>query len=113
MGERREILILSKKRNYYPFFVALVILIIVSCSAEKEQIVADKKSELIQPAKWWEKLPRPVYSTLEKVESSQKWFEVYKLLDDTYAIYEPYQFEEAISYLVIGKKKAVVIDRGG
>ena len=46
------------------------------------------------------------------METSQEWFEVYKLLEATYAIYEPYQFEEAISYLVIGKEKAVVIDTG-
>jgi len=82
------------------------------CKQEQKQAPAEKRSELIQPAKWWEKLPRPVYSTLEKVETSQKWFEVYKLTPDTYAIYEPYQFEEAISYLAVGKKRAVVIDTG-
>ena len=87
-------------------------LVLVQCSVEKKQDVEEQRSELIQPAKWWEKLPRPVYAKLEKVEHSQKWFEVYRLLDNTFAIYEPFQFEEAISYLVIGKDKAVVIDTG-
>ena len=82
------------------------------CSPEKKQATEEKRSELIQPAKWWEKLPRPVYSTLDEVETSQKWFEVYKLTPDTFAIYEPYQFEEAISYLALGKKRAIVIDTG-
>jgi len=90
----------------------LVFLILISCATETKQGEAENRSELIQPQKWWEKLPRPVYATLEKVEISQEWFEVYKLLDATYAIYEPYQFEEAISYLVIGKEKAIVIDTG-
>ena len=90
----------------------LVLLLLISCLTDKKQSDTEKMSELIQPQKWWEKLPRPVYATLEKVETSQEWFEVYKLLDATYAIYEPYQFEEAISYLVIGKEKAVVIDTG-
>lgn len=89
-----------------------VFLMLVQCSTEKKQDAEEQRSELIQPAKWWEKLPRPIYAKLKKVETSQKWFEVYKLLDDTFAIYEPFQFEEAISYLVIGKDKAVVIDTG-
>jgi len=89
-----------------------VFLILINCTTDTKQDEAEKKSELIQPQKWWEKLPRPVYATLEKVETTQDWFEVYKLNDDTYAIYEPYQFEEAISYLVIGKEKAILIDTG-
>ena len=83
-----------------------------SCSSKSKQEAQEKRSELIQPAKWWEKLPRPVYATLEKVDTSQKWFEVYRLTESTYAIYEPYQFEEAISYLLFGEEKAVVIDTG-
>jgi glyoxylase-like metal-dependent hydrolase (beta-lactamase superfamily II) len=61
---------------------------------------------------WWEDLPRPVYATLEAVETKQDWYEVYKLKDGTYALYEPYQFDESISYLLIGEEKAVVIDTG-
>ncbi|MFC1565227.1 MBL fold metallo-hydrolase, partial [candidate division KSB1 bacterium] len=67
---------------------------------------------LVQPSNWYEKLPRPVYATLDKVENSQWWFEVYKLPGNIYAIYEPFQFEEAISYLVIGTDRAVIIDTG-
>lgn len=92
--------------------LAFILLTFLQCSVENKQMAEKKRSELIQPAKWWEKLPRPIYATLEKVETSQKWFEVYKLTEDTYAIYEPYQFEEAISYLATGKKRAVVIDTG-
>ncbi len=97
------------------FFLCSLFFLVLThnqCSLEKKQAPEEKRSELIQPAKWWEKLPRPVYSTLEKVETGQKWFEVYKIAPDTFAIYEPYQFEEAISYLAIGKKRAAVIDTG-
>lgn len=72
----------------------------------------EKPSELVQPENWWEKLPRPVYATLENVGTFQSWFEVYKLTEGTYAIYEPYQFEEAISYLVLGKERGIIIDTG-
>jgi glyoxylase-like metal-dependent hydrolase (beta-lactamase superfamily II) len=84
----------------------------MTCSKEPEEVAEETRSELIQPSKWWESLPRPVYKSLEKVESRQKWYEVYKLTEDTYAIYEPFQFEEAISYLAVGNVKAVVIDTG-
>lgn len=67
---------------------------------------------LIVPIKWWEKLPRTAWKKYEKVEQADSWFEVYKLTDDVFAIYEPGQFEEVISYLVIGKNKAALIDTG-
>ena len=117
MQKRRKFLPRSKNRSIliypiYPNLVFPIFLMLVQCYAEKKQDVEEQRSELIQPAKWWEKLPRPVYAKLEKIETSQTWFEVYKLLDNTFAIYEPFQFDEAISYLVIGKEKAVVIDTG-
>jgi glyoxylase-like metal-dependent hydrolase (beta-lactamase superfamily II) len=68
--------------------------------------------ELVQPSEWWRVHPRPVYGTLEKVGTFQEWFAVYRLADGTYAIYEPNQFEEAISYLVEGSERAVLIDTG-
>ena len=112
MNSTRKKLPYSKKEYFFPFLIILFCLILVHCAGDKKPSATEEKSELIQPAKWWEKLPRPIYATLERVETSQKWLEVYKLIADTYAIYEPYQFEEAISYLVIGKKRAIVIDTG-
>jgi glyoxylase-like metal-dependent hydrolase (beta-lactamase superfamily II) len=67
---------------------------------------------VVVPSRWWEDLPRPAYSELERVESSQPWFEVYRAEPDVYVIYEPGQFEEAISYLVPGEERAAVIDTG-
>lgn len=68
--------------------------------------------DIVRPARWWELLPRPAYSHLERVESSQPWFEVYKVEPDIYVFYEPGQFEEAISYLVLGGERAALIDTG-
>ncbi len=61
---------------------------------------------------WWKALPRKIYSELRKIESHQSWFEVYKIEPDVYVFYEPGQFEEAISYLVVGSGKAALIDTG-
>lgn len=92
--------------SFVPIFIS------TACSQDSKQITEETRSELVQPSKWWESLPRPIFDSLEKVETSQKWFEVYRLTEDTYAIYEPYQFEEAISYLAIGSERSVVIDTG-
>lgn len=61
---------------------------------------------------WWDILPRRVYSSLEKVETSQSWYDVYRLHDWLYALYEGGQYDEALMYLVIGDEQAVVVDGG-
>ncbi|HMC30134.1 MAG TPA: hypothetical protein VKL99_04820, partial [Candidatus Angelobacter sp.] len=49
---------------------------------------------------WCKKLPRAAYSKLERVKVQDPWFEVYKIRPGVFAIYEPHQFEEVISYLI-------------
>jgi glyoxylase-like metal-dependent hydrolase (beta-lactamase superfamily II) len=61
---------------------------------------------------WCKKLPRPQYKTLERVPSADPWFEVYKVAPGVFAIYEPHQFEEVISFLILGDKRAVLFDTG-
>jgi glyoxylase-like metal-dependent hydrolase (beta-lactamase superfamily II)/membrane-bound inhibitor of C-type lysozyme len=61
---------------------------------------------------WWDKLPRPEWSRFERIDQDQDWFEVYRIADGVFAIYEPGQFEEVISFLVTGKEKALLFDTG-
>jgi glyoxylase-like metal-dependent hydrolase (beta-lactamase superfamily II) len=61
---------------------------------------------------WWDALPRPEWSAFEKIEQSEDWFEVYRIDDDIFAIYEPGQFEEVISFLIIGEDFALMFDTG-
>ena len=61
---------------------------------------------------WCKPLPRPEYKALERVTISDPWFEVYKPAPKVYAIYEPHQSEEVISYLIVGEKKALLFDTG-
>ena len=65
-----------------------------------------------QQPEWCEKLPRPAYSKLERVPTADPWFEVYKIRRGVFAIYEPHQLEEVISYLIIGSDKALLFDTG-
>ncbi len=61
---------------------------------------------------WCKALPRPEYKSLERVRASDSWFEVYKVAPGVFAIYEPHQFEEVISYLIVGEKRALLFDTG-
>lgn len=61
---------------------------------------------------WCRPLPRPEYKNLERVSVSDPWFEVYKPAPGVFAIYEPHQFEETISYLIVGEKRAILFDTG-
>ena len=61
---------------------------------------------------WCRPLPRPEYKSLERFTVSDPWFEVYKPASGVFAIYEPHQAEEVISYLVVGKKRALLFDTG-
>jgi glyoxylase-like metal-dependent hydrolase (beta-lactamase superfamily II) len=61
---------------------------------------------------WFDNLPRPQYSSLQRIPTSQSWFHVYAIRPSVFAIYEPYQIEEVISYLIVGSQKSLLIDTG-
>ena len=61
---------------------------------------------------WCKKLPRPDYAKLKRVPSADAWFEVYEVAPKVFAIYEPKQAEEVISYLIVGEKRAILFDTG-
>ena len=61
---------------------------------------------------WCRPLPRPEYKNLERVYISDSWFEVYKPASGVFAIYEPHQAEEVISYLIVGEQGALLFDTG-
>jgi len=65
-----------------------------------------------QEPDWCKELPRPEYNKLARVQVSDAWFEVYKVAAEAYAIYEPHQSEEVISYLILGQQKAMLFDTG-
>jgi glyoxylase-like metal-dependent hydrolase (beta-lactamase superfamily II) len=74
---------------------------------------ADKLKEFAaKTPEWCRALPRPEYKTLQRVLPDEPWFEVYKVAPGVFAIYEPHQAEEVISYLIVGQKQAVLFDTG-
>ena len=61
---------------------------------------------------WCRELPRPEYKALSRVHPAEPWFEIYRVAPGVFAIYEPHQFEEVISYLIMGQKRAALFDTG-
>ncbi len=59
-----------------------------------------------------DRLPRPAYASYEKHAASNDWFEVYEVGPGVWAIYEPFQWQEVISYLIVGDESAVLFDTG-
>ena len=68
-------------------------------------------AEPLRP-EWCKELPRPGYKKLTRVDVRSDWFEVYRVRPDVYAIYESHQFEEVISYLIVGERRALLFDTG-
>ena len=72
---------------------------------------AEATGEPLTPG-WCRQLPRPRYKNLERVAVDSDWFEVYHIRRGVFAIYEPRQYEEVISYLIVGAKRALLFDTG-
>jgi len=61
---------------------------------------------------WCARLPRPEYAHLERVTTPSAWFEVYRVDPGVYALYEPHQWQEVISWLIVGTRHALLFDTG-
>ena len=68
--------------------------------------------ETAEAPAWCKQLPRPEYAKLERVPLTDAWFEVFKVAPNVFAIYEPYQSEETIGYLIVGNAQALLFDTG-
>jgi glyoxylase-like metal-dependent hydrolase (beta-lactamase superfamily II) len=61
---------------------------------------------------WCANVPRAGYAALDRVAVASDWFEVYDVGEGVFAIYEPLQWQEVISYLIVGSDGALLFDTG-
>ncbi|MCH9696183.1 MAG: MBL fold metallo-hydrolase [Gammaproteobacteria bacterium] len=102
------------KRVGKPLVIALAASLSLGC-AEKQVDIAEpveSYSSASELQSFCDRLPRPAFAGLRKHESSTEWFEVYDIETDVWAIHEPYQWQEVISYLIIGAESAILFDTG-
>lgn len=100
--------------NLPPAFTSCALLCVLYIPHSVATVLNPPSTQALQNQKpdWCKPLPRPEYKALERVQVSDAWFEVYRVAPDVYAIYEPRQSEEVISYLILGHEKALLFDTG-
>ncbi len=94
--------------------VVLGLAILAACGGEAVPDagpVGEVSDEAIA-ADWCSRLPRALYAELDRVDVESDWFEVWEAGDGVLAIYEPKQWQEVISYLVLGADRALLFDTG-
>jgi len=79
-----------------------------ACSPPVENTQEAPKAE----ARWCDDIPRPENEAFPRADVESDWFDVYRISDDTYALVEARQFQEVISYLIIGENEALLFDTG-
>lgn len=79
----------------------MVVAFICSCNSEQKTAT-----------EWCNPPGREVYNNLTEVVTPGNWFKTYQIADSVYAITEPYNFEQEISYLILGSDKALLFDTG-
>ncbi|MBZ0111493.1 MAG: MBL fold metallo-hydrolase, partial [Thermoanaerobaculia bacterium] len=61
---------------------------------------------------WCDSVPRPENARLPTAAASDEWFQVYESATGVFSIVEPFQFQEAISHLIVGTERALLFDTG-
>ena len=91
------------------FLILFISLLLFNCSSEsvKQETVEKVENRGANKENWWDNLPRPEWKKFKQLKTASNWFEVYQITPSIIAIYEPGQFEEVISYLIIGKENLV------
>lgn len=64
------------------------------------------------PESWCTQTLRPELSQYTEVETGQSWFKVYEVGEGVFAIVEPYNYQEVISYLIVGSNRNILFDTG-
>ena len=94
------------QRSLILSFTVLILFVVCFCGC-----VNNKKPVQIS-LNWCDKEIRPGLKKLTEVKTNRKWFKVYNVGTGVYAIAEPYNYQEVISYLVLGNQNALLFDTG-
>ena len=95
--------------------VMSILLTLLAAALLAPAALADSEYPPWMSAATW---PRPEWSGYPIVDTSAAhdpdlaWFEIHRLRPNVYAIYEPGNWQEVMSYLFIGRHKAMLYDTG-
>jgi glyoxylase-like metal-dependent hydrolase (beta-lactamase superfamily II) len=94
------------EKHHIPILLSLVFTLVVIPSCQIKPSPAESMAEFCQ------NIPRPEYTDLKRIEYPDHWFQLYAVAPGVTAIYEPFQWQEAISYLIEGEETALLFDSG-
>ena len=84
------------------FLIIFILSIILNSCSQKEN----------KSSTWCDQPFRKGYENYKEIATRYPWFKVYPVGDSVYAIYEPNNWQQVISYLIIGSEKALLFDTG-
>ena len=87
--------------------ITVALVTIAGCASPKAPPMAADPS-----VSWCSLLPRKANAALERLAVTGDWFVVYRVADGVFALAEPEQFQETISYLIVGERRALLFDTG-
>ena len=61
---------------------------------------------------WYAAQAQSASFNFKTIPTSEEWFEVYEIVADLYAFYEPRHYEGTVVNLLVGERKAALIDTG-
>jgi glyoxylase-like metal-dependent hydrolase (beta-lactamase superfamily II) len=88
---------------------AVALLAALGCGSPEP---GDQSLAATAPARWCDEVPRPANAALERADVSTDWFDVYRAAEGVFALVEANQFQETISYLILGTDRALLFDTG-
>jgi len=91
--------------------IALSVVILVFSACAKEE--SDTPPLAAGAADGWcDQVPREVNLDFDRIDVKTDWFQVHRVAEGVFALIEPNQFQEVISYLVVGAERALMFDTG-
>ena len=93
----------------------LLVTFLVSACADSTDEHVDRDASYASATEltsFCDRLPRPAWGDYAKHAASNDWFEVYEIEPGIFSIYEPWQWQEVISWLILGEERALLFDTG-
>ena len=93
------------------------VLSLAGCTPAKDGPVPDPASvpasaSAPDAARWCASVPRAGNEIFSRVNVTTDWFDVYRVDSGVFALVEANQFQETISYLIVGERSALLFDTG-